>query len=119
MAPREYEPLSGVDTYADEDSQRVISSHDLSGYRYRDAPNEDGHGHEEISHTIRPPVYYGDGPFEVPSSESEDETLLEKGPDSPNAAERGLDEDEIGGRPGSKPYTHKVRSTVYRYLMTR
>ncbi|KAF7322541.1 hypothetical protein HMN09_00032600 [Mycena chlorophos] len=40
---------------------------------------------------VRPQVYYGDGPFDVPSSdESEDGTLLEKGPPaSPGIAERG------------------------------
>ncbi|KAJ7230529.1 dipeptidyl aminopeptidase [Mycena pura] len=40
---------------------------------------------------IRPPTYYGDGPFDAPSSdESEDDTLLEKGPPaSPGIAERG------------------------------
>ncbi|KAJ7643291.1 dipeptidyl aminopeptidase [Mycena polygramma] len=39
---------------------------------------------------IRPPTYYGDGPFDAPSSDEEDETLLEKGlPSSPGVAERG------------------------------
>ncbi|KAJ7074230.1 dipeptidyl aminopeptidase [Mycena amicta] len=40
---------------------------------------------------VRPPTYYGEGPFEVPSSdESEEGTLLEKGPPaSPGIAERG------------------------------
>lgn len=61
---------------------------------------------------MRPPVYYGDGPFDVPSSESEDETLLEKGPDSPNIAEHGLGDDMSGGS-GLKPYTHKVCGIAY------
>ncbi|KAJ6561203.1 dipeptidyl aminopeptidase [Mycena vulgaris] len=39
---------------------------------------------------VRPPTYYGDGPFDVPSSDEEDEALLEKGPPaSPSTAERG------------------------------
>ena len=38
----------------------------------------------------RPPVYYEDGPFDAPSSDSEEETLLEKGRSSPGAAENGL-----------------------------
>lgn len=38
----------------------------------------------------RPETYYDDGPFDAPSSDSEDETLLEKGPPSPGATERGL-----------------------------
>ncbi|KAJ7849979.1 dipeptidyl aminopeptidase [Mycena olivaceomarginata] len=38
---------------------------------------------------VRPPTYYGDGPFDAPSSD-EDETLLEKHlPSSPGVAERG------------------------------
>ncbi|KAJ7664952.1 hypothetical protein B0H14DRAFT_3696496 [Mycena olivaceomarginata] len=38
---------------------------------------------------VRPPTYYGDGPFDAPSSD-EDETLLEKHlPSSPGIAERG------------------------------
>ncbi|KAJ7708699.1 dipeptidyl aminopeptidase [Mycena rosella] len=38
---------------------------------------------------VRPPTYYGDGPFDAPSSDEEDE-LLEKGPPtSPGIAERG------------------------------
>ncbi len=39
----------------------------------------------------RPPTYYGEGPFDAPSSD-EDETLLDKGsqpPLSPNIVERG------------------------------
>ncbi|KAJ7089745.1 dipeptidyl aminopeptidase [Mycena belliarum] len=38
---------------------------------------------------VRPPTYYGDGPFDAPSSD-EDEALLEKAPGSPGVAERGL-----------------------------
>ncbi|KAJ6581126.1 dipeptidyl aminopeptidase [Mycena capillaripes] len=39
---------------------------------------------------IRPPTYYGDGPFDPPSSDEEDERLLEKQPpSSPGIAERG------------------------------
>jgi hypothetical protein len=38
---------------------------------------------------VRPPTYYGDGPFDVPSSDEEDEALLEKPPGSPGIAERG------------------------------
>ncbi|KAJ7777301.1 dipeptidyl aminopeptidase [Mycena metata] len=39
---------------------------------------------------IRPQTYYGDGPFDPPSSDEEDEALLEKRlPSSPGLAERG------------------------------
>ncbi|KAJ7460697.1 dipeptidyl aminopeptidase [Mycena latifolia] len=48
---------------------------------------------------VRPPTYYGDGPFDVPSSDEEDEALLEKGPNSPGIAERGNPVPE--GRPTS------------------
>lgn len=38
----------------------------------------------------RPQVYYGDGPFDPPSSDDEDGALLEKNvPGSPRLAERG------------------------------
>ena len=46
---------------------------------------------------LRPHIYYDDGPFDAPSSESEDESLLEKDltrerptPRSPGAAENGF-----------------------------
>ena len=32
----------------------------------------------EVKTPLRPHIYYDDGPFNAPSSESEDETLLEK-----------------------------------------
>lgn len=46
--------------------------------------------------SLMPHVYYDDGPFDAPSSDSEEDTLLEKGgderrnPRSPGAAEVGL-----------------------------
>ncbi|KII86043.1 hypothetical protein PLICRDRAFT_44497 [Plicaturopsis crispa FD-325 SS-3] len=64
--------------------------------------------------SIRPPVYYGEGPFDAPSSD-EDEALLEKeGSITPGLAERGgnsLDEGglTVGG--------HKRRPSLLRYLV--
>ncbi|TRM58208.1 dipeptidyl peptidase IV N-terminal region-domain-containing protein [Schizophyllum amplum] len=57
---------------------------------------------------VRPPTYYGDGPFEAPSSDSSEEgdALLEKDsldedrPRSPGRAEDGL---YVGGAPKSRP----------------
>ena len=37
----------------------------------------------------RPDVYYEEGPFDPPSSDDEDEALLEKDPPSPGYAEQG------------------------------
>jgi hypothetical protein len=43
---------------------------------------------------VRPAAYYGDGPFDAPSSDEEDELLsklaLPAGPGSPGLAERGV-----------------------------
>jgi dipeptidyl aminopeptidase B len=51
---------------------------------------------EDAKQTLRPHVYYNDGPFDAPSSESEDETLLEKnGRVSPGTAERGFAVSEL------------------------
>lgn len=36
------------------------------------------HDPNQASSFIRPAIYYGEGPFDPPSSEDEDETLLEK-----------------------------------------
>lgn len=75
---------------------------------------DDGHGpvnDTDTTHTdsdenkapLRPHVYYDEGPFDAPSSESEDETLLEKdaasarsNARSPGAAESGFDEPKVG-----------------------
>lgn len=52
------------------------------------------HEHDDTSilkgSIVRPPVYYGEGPFDPPSSEEEDETLLDK--DEPLT----LDSEELG-----------------------
>ena len=44
----------------------------------------------EYVEPLRPPTYYGDGPFDPPSSEEEDEELLlKRTPRTPGYAERG------------------------------
>ena len=46
------------------------------GAGYRDTPfDERASTH---SGPVRPPTYYGEGPFDPPSSEDEDESLLQK-----------------------------------------
>lgn len=58
--------------------------------------SQEGAGFEETpydrpthSGPVRPPTYYGEGPFDPPSSEDEDETLLQKEPTrSPGTVER-------------------------------
>ncbi|KAH8104292.1 dipeptidyl aminopeptidase [Phellopilus nigrolimitatus] len=70
---------------------------------------------EEIKQPLRPHVYYDDGPFEAPSSDSEEETLLEKdsgaqgrgGAHSPGVAESG----------GLGFGKHKRRLSPLRYLL--
>lgn len=50
---------------------------------------------------LRPHVYYGEGTFDPPSSDSdEEETLLEKGRTSPGTVERGFLPGENGLAPG-------------------
>ena len=65
---------------------------------------------------VRPPIYYGDGPFDPPSSDSEDEggeeaSFMEKnGPSSPGRAEAGGSDSD---------WTHsadnKVRAIVWHF----
>lgn len=53
-------------------------------------------GQKRMKSPLMPHVYYDDGPFDAPSSDSEEDTLLEKPsgerevPSSPDTAERGL-----------------------------
>ncbi|KAJ6485813.1 dipeptidyl aminopeptidase [Mycena sanguinolenta] len=71
MSRTQYEPLS-----QDQDGEL---EQDLLNLKGRPAPIQ-----------IRPPTYYGDGPFDPPSSDEEDATLLEKRPpSSPGIAELG------------------------------
>ncbi|KAJ7272564.1 dipeptidyl aminopeptidase [Mycena haematopus] len=71
MSRTQYEPLS-----QDQDGELEQDSLTLHG---RPVPIQ-----------IRPPTYYGDGPFDPPSSDEEEETLLEKPPpSSPGIAELG------------------------------
>ncbi|KAF7370927.1 hypothetical protein MSAN_00726600 [Mycena sanguinolenta] len=71
MSRTQYEPLS-----QDQDGEL---EQDFLTLKDRPAPIQ-----------IRPPTYYGDGPFDPPSSDEEDETLLEKRPpSSPGIAELG------------------------------
>jgi dipeptidyl aminopeptidase len=58
--------------------------------------NEAGGSHSQSTHSFaRPPIYYGDGPFDPPSSDSDDEgdeheSFIEKNrPSSPGRAEAG------------------------------
>ncbi|KAJ7156898.1 dipeptidyl aminopeptidase [Mycena crocata] len=72
MSRTQYEPLF-------QDSQEEELEHDAL---LKDRP---------LPIHVRPPTYYGEGPFDAPSSD-EDEALLEKGhgpPASPGIAERG------------------------------
>ncbi|EJC99985.1 dipeptidyl aminopeptidase [Fomitiporia mediterranea MF3/22] len=69
---------------------------------------------EETKAPLRPHMYYDEGPFDAPSSESEDETLLEKdapgrgrlGVNSPGATENGFPSDGLRlGGPKRRPNT--------------
>jgi dipeptidyl aminopeptidase len=71
-----YEPLSQEQDY---DLDEILSPPDFLQNDRRSSPIP-----------IRPEVYYGDGPFDAPSSDEDDETLLEKdGPSTPGTVERG------------------------------
>ncbi|KAJ7132184.1 dipeptidyl aminopeptidase [Mycena epipterygia] len=71
MSHTSYEPLF-------QDNEGELEQDALLSVKDRPAPIQ-----------VRPPTYYGDGPFDAPSSD-EDETLLEKvPPSSPGIAERG------------------------------
>ena len=50
---------------------------------------------------LRPHVYYDEGPFDAPSSDSEEETLLEKGPESRRSGSRSPRTAENGFESGS------------------
>jgi dipeptidyl aminopeptidase B len=99
---------------------------------YGPLPQLDSEGHPTSAHAstdvlsstpIRPAIYYGDGPFDPPSSDSdESEVLLEK-PLTPGAAERAEyptlgEEDEgladsglfLGGRRKQVLLIHKYHS---------
>ncbi|KAL4265734.1 peptidase S9B family protein [Pleurotus pulmonarius] len=71
------------------------------------------HDPNQASSFIRPAIYYGEGPFDPPSSEDEDETLLEKDDalDTNEGPERAYaftgQRDRLGGR---------QRPTSMRYL---
>lgn len=70
--------MAGEDTYA------RIAQH---------APHDSDAAQFGEPSRVRPATYYGDGPFEPPSSDEEDE-LLEKPPGSPGAVGR-LEEDAV------------------------
>ena len=50
---------------------------------------------------VRPHVYYDEGPFDAPSSDSEEETLLENGPESRRSGSRSPRTAENGFESGS------------------
>jgi dipeptidyl aminopeptidase len=61
---------------------------------------------------VRPEVYYGDGPFDPPSSDEEDETLLDKDePSSPGFAEEGSFGDS-GSRIKSRQRPASLRALI-------
>ncbi|KAJ7598829.1 dipeptidyl aminopeptidase [Mycena floridula] len=62
----------------------------------------------------RPPTYYEDGPFDAPSSDSEDGTLLDKSPPSPGIAERG---DLIHGLSIGNSFARKRGQSSLRFLV--
>ena len=63
-----------------------VSLNDIDDLR-ESVPDESGDS-KDISVPLRPHIYYDEGPFDAPSSESEDETLLEK--DTPTRGRQGL-----------------------------
>lgn len=76
---------------------------------YARVTHDEAHEEASDSRHIRPATYYGEGPFEPPSSDEEDELLEKIVPGSPGLAERagvGLEED--GGLVVGGP-KHKVR----------
>ena len=54
----------------------------------RESGPEEPSDPKDIKHPLRPHIYYDEGPFDAPSSESEDETLLEK--DMQTSGRQGL-----------------------------
>ena len=67
-------------------SSTATWSRGMSSSNYEPLPQE-GEGSRDIhfdepastrSGPVRPPTYYGEGPFDPPSSEDEDESLLQK-----------------------------------------
>jgi dipeptidyl aminopeptidase len=78
MSRRQYEPLP----HDRDEAELEMEDEDLPQMPLKNRPLS--------PIDIRPPTYYGDGPFDAPSSDEEDEALLEKGPPgSPGIAERG------------------------------
>ncbi|KAI5120961.1 hypothetical protein M0805_001665 [Coniferiporia weirii] len=105
MQPNAYARLSN--------SEPNESLQDALGFSNADA-RADGHlaGDEESKPPLKPYIYYDEGPFDAPSSDSEGETLLEKGPvagvregaRSPGAAEGGFPAGGLSvGRPKRRP----------------
>ena len=72
MPPASYDPLSQGD------SQRTDEP----------VPGAGVNGYSVVP--PRPLTYYEEGPFDPPSSEDEEDALLEKSPRSPGSAERGV-----------------------------
>ncbi|KAF8638411.1 hypothetical protein AX17_002236 [Amanita inopinata Kibby_2008] len=73
-----------------------------------------GLGDDLGSYQVRPPTYYGEGPFDPPSSEDEGESLLEKEvnePQSPGRAERGDAELDWRNRPEKR--SSSLRALLY------
>lgn len=69
----------------------------------------------------RPETYYGHGPFDAPSSDEEEDDLLEKSlhlPTSPGLAERGqYDEEELDDGVGLVVGGQKKRPSSLRWLI--
>lgn len=92
----------GSDDHLVQTEDHVLAEHTHFSY----PPAMDGNGiHREsfradgqnrMDSPLMPHMYYDDGPFDAPSSDSEEDTLLEKSfgerevPSSPGTAERGL-----------------------------
>lgn len=112
MAPANYERLSVEDGDAEHplttgNGQLVTASESTTSYF-----------DVSKSQTIppHPPIYYDDGPFDAPSSDSEEETLLEKRqPTSPNSAENGLLNGDNGLMLGEKRVIPRIHLFHYSY----
>lgn len=89
MAPGEYARVSDS-----EELQPYVDDDDDEHTLKEDRPPSRG----SAKSPLRPHTYYDDGPFDAPSSESEDDTLFDKnaGPNSPGMAESGLADMNFG-----------------------
>jgi dipeptidyl aminopeptidase len=92
----------------------------MSTPAYERIPQESDHdAGPSRTEQLHPSTYYGDGPFDAPSSDDEGDHLLEKnGPRSPGAVELGrLDIEEDEGEGLVVVGTQKQRPSSLRLLI--